>query len=108
MPHKLNLSHSETINLSYFGQLSPNNQITTLELENITFRDNACYTYYGGGTGLWIVKVETVEFESCKFINNVALRSPLARYQRPDNKAFLTLFQTLTWSITNASFQRIK
>ncbi|KAK8844323.1 hypothetical protein M9Y10_024537 [Tritrichomonas musculus] len=78
----------KAVNLSYFGQLSPNNQITTLELENITFRDNACYTYYGGGTGLWIVKVETVEFESCNFINNVALRSPLARYQRPDNKAY--------------------
>lgn len=74
--------------LSYFGSISPKNQIDTLIMSNLTFIDNRCNTFYGGGSGLWITDVPTVSFEDCKFINNSALSSGISRGQKPDGKFY--------------------
>ncbi|KAK8844362.1 hypothetical protein M9Y10_024577 [Tritrichomonas musculus] len=104
----------------YFGQFMPNRKVNTLVLKNITFKDNACNSQYGGGTGLWIVKLNEVSFEDCKFINNLVTSSNrdttptgmTERYKSGDGGAFQYGFTNTVYEINlkfeNCLFSRNK
>ncbi|KAK8848039.1 protein polyglutamylation [Tritrichomonas musculus] len=79
----------ESGNKGYFGSIDCNNALQNMVLRNITFRNNACNSDYGGETCLWLTKTTTITFEKCNFINNFAKKSPSSRAQKPDgNKYF--------------------
>lgn len=50
----------------YFGLIDGTEySLKDLVLQNITFRNNACNSDYGGGTGLWLSKINTIKFDGC-------------------------------------------
>lgn len=80
----------ESGNSGYLGGISGMEHMTKVLFTNITFQNNAFDSDYGGGTGLWILDTDTIEFEDCKFINNIALKSTISRKQRPNNEDYFT------------------
>lgn len=58
--------------------------LVTLLLENITTKlNNRCNSFYGGGSGIWFTDINTIKFSNCKFLNNIALKSPVPRDKLP-------------------------
>lgn len=49
-----------------------NDFLSHLDIRNISFIDNVCDCFYGGGSGMNLIDIESVAFYDCKFINNKA------------------------------------
>ena len=52
--------------------LKADSNIQEMELRNISFTDNSCFSLFGGGVGICIEKVNTLSFYDCTFIRNKA------------------------------------
>ena len=57
----------------YLVNINCNNKLNTILLDNISFINNECKSDYGGGSGLFIIGVDTIWFSKCQFINNYAI-----------------------------------
>lgn len=74
---------------NYGGIINCNNEISILELTNITFANNTYASLYGGGVGIMIENVSKLLFNKCYFINNEA-RQDLSIYRpsEPNKKKY--------------------
>ena len=59
--------------------IDTNGKVGNLDIHNIRFVDNTCYSLYGGGTGIKIQKAEKISFYNCSFINNKARKCNIPR-----------------------------
>lgn len=62
-----------------FIKIDTNKYVSQIDIRNVSFIDNICYSFYGGGSGINLIDISKVSFYDCQFINNQARKNRMYR-----------------------------